>query len=111
MRKALQRGSDTHSLDDIVGCLQRGEMQLFQNERAVIVTSIVQAPQKRYVEFFISAGDLDALMDLYPQVQAWALKQGADFGRAFVRKGLVPIFEQRGWKAKSVLMEYHPEGG
>lgn len=110
MRKALKLGGDTHSMNDVIGCLERGEMQAFTNDRAIIVTSIVQAPQKKYVEFFISAGDMDAVLSLFPEVKEWAIAQGADFGRAFVRPGFEDVFKQQGWKKKSILMEYDPKG-
>lgn len=97
-------------MDDVIGCLQRGEMQSFYNDRAVILTTIVQAPQKKYVEFFMSAGDMDALLELYEEVKLWAMDQGADFGRAYVRPGFERIFTERGWKKKSVVMEFDPKG-
>lgn len=97
-------------MEDVIGCLNRGEMQVFHNERAVILTTIVQAPQKKYVEFFMSAGDMDALLELYDQVKQWAIDQGADFGRAYVRPGFERIFKERGWEKKTVVMEYYPKG-
>lgn len=111
MRKALRIASDTHSMDDVIGCLQRGEMQAFWNERAVILTTLVQAPQKKYVEFFMSAGDMDAVLELYEEVKQWAMEQGVDFGRAYVRPGFERIFAERGWKKKTVVMEYYPNEG
>lgn len=110
MRKALRIGSDTHSMDDVIGCLQRGEMQAFYNDRGVILTSLVQSPQRKYVEIFLSAGDMDAVMALFPQVEEWARENDADFGRAMVRPGFEPIFKKLGWKKKTVVMEYYLKG-
>ena len=110
MRKALRIGSDTHSLNDVIGCLERGEMQAFWNDKAVIMTSLVQSPQRKYLEIFMSAGEMDAVLELFPQVEEWALDHGAEFGRAMVRPGFERIFKERGWKKKSVVMEYYPKG-
>jgi hypothetical protein len=111
MRKALRIASDTHSMDDVIGCLQRGEMQAFYNDRGVILTSLVQSPQRKYLEIFMSAGDMDAVLSLFDEVEEWALAQGAEFGRAMVRPGFERIFKERGWKKKTVVMEYYPNKG
>lgn len=111
MQKALHIGSDTHTLADIAECLKKGEMQAFWSDRAIIVTSIVDAPQKKYIEFFLSAGEMEPLLELYEQVKQWAIDQGADFGRAFVRPGFERIFAERGWKKKTVVMEFDPKEG
>lgn len=86
-------------------------MQAFWNDRAIIITSIVQSPQKKYIEFFLTAGDLDAVLDLFPSTKEWAMAQDAEFGRAFVRPGFEKIFKDHGWTKKSIVMEYHPKEG
>ncbi len=98
-------------MSDLIGCLQRGEMQAFHNDRGIILTSLVQSPQRKYLEIFLSAGDMDAVLELFPEVEEWALEQGAEFGRAFVRPGFERIFKERGWQKKTVVMEYYPNKG
>ncbi len=110
MRKALRLGSDTHSLEDVVEALKRGEMQAHFNDRAIIVTEISQSPRRKYLHCFISAGELDAVLELMDEVKEWAEKQGCEFGRACVRPGYEPIFKAKGWKRKMIMMEYHPHG-
>ena len=110
MRKALRLGSDTHSIEDIIESLRRGEMQAHHNDRAIIITEIAQTPRRKFVHFFLSAGKLDGILDLMPQVEEWALKQGCEFGRACVRPGYEPVLKARGWKRRMIMMEYHPDG-
>lgn len=112
MKRALRFGSDTHNIEDLVGCLQRGEMQAFSNDRAIVCTMLVESPQRRYLDVFLGAGEMDALVDLFPQVQQWAIDHGAEFGRVMVRPGLARVLEQHGWeRKKTVVMEFHPTKG
>jgi hypothetical protein len=110
MRKALRLGGDTHSLEDVIEALDRGEMQAHHNDRAIIITEIVQSPRRKYAHFFLSAGQLDGIMDLMPQVEKWALEQGCEYGQACVRPGYEPVLKARGWKRRMIMMEYHPHG-
>jgi len=110
MRKALRLGSDTHTLEDVIEALKRGEMQAHFNDRAIIVTEISQSPRRKFLHCFISAGELDAVLTLMDEVEKWAVEQGCEFARACVRPGYEPIFKARGWKRRMIMMEYTPDG-
>lgn len=110
MRKALRIGSDTHSVDDLIGALKRGEMQAFSNDRAIVITEIAQTPRRRFLHVFLSAGEIDGVMDLMDEITAWAIRQGCEFARATVRPGYEPLLKKQGWQRKQILMEYHPHG-
>lgn len=105
MRKALHAGGDTHTIEDLVEALKRGEMQIFHNDRAVIVTEVVQAPRRRYLHLFLVAGDMDAVDALGPQVTAFARDQGCEFARAQVRPGFEPALRSRGWRKTQLITE------
>lgn len=110
MQKALRLSADTHSLEDVIEALKRGEMQAFHNDRAIVLTEIAVAPRRKFVHVFMSAGDLDGVLELLPQIEEWGKAQGAEFARASVRPGYEPILKARGWKKTMVVMEYHPKG-
>lgn len=110
VRRALRIAGDTHSMDDLIGALKRGEMQAHYNDRAIIITEIVQAPRRRYVNLFIVAGDMDAVDELTPKVASWAQEAGCEFARAQVRLGFEGPLKARGWEKTQLLMEYHPNG-
>lgn len=110
VRKALRVGGDTHTMDDLIGALKRGEMQAHHNDRAVIVTEIVQAPRRRFLNLFLVAGDMDAIDELTPKVTEWAFEQGCEFARAQVRLGFEKPLKERGWMKTQLIMEYHPNG-
>lgn len=110
MRKALRLGGDTHTIEDLVEALRKGEMQAFHNDRAIIITEISQSPRRRFVHFFLAAGELDGVMELTDQIEKWAIEQGCEFGRACVRPGYEPVLKAKGWKRRMIMMEYHPHG-
>lgn len=97
-------------MDDLIGSLKRGEMQAHYNDRAVIVTEIVQAPRRRYLNMFLVAGDMDAIDELTPRVTQWAFDQGCEFARAQVRLGFEQPLKERGWEKTQLIMELHPNG-
>jgi len=108
MRKALRLGSDTHTVEDLVEALKRGEMQAWTNDRAIVMTEIAQTPRRRFVHVFLSAGELSGVLELMEQIEKWGLEQGCEFARAYVRPGYERILKERGWKRKMIMMEYHP---
>lgn len=105
MRQALHKGGDTHNLEDLIGALKRGEMQAHTNDRAIVITEIAQTPRRRFVHVFLSAGELDGVIELMPTIEAWAKEQGCEFARACVRPGYEPTLKKHGWKRKMIMVE------
>jgi hypothetical protein len=57
----------------------------------------------------MSAGELDAVLELLEKVQKWGHEEmGAEFGRALVRPGYEKFLKAKGWKKTMIVMEYHP---
>lgn len=110
MKKALRRGGDTHTLEDIVEAVKKGEMQAFFNDRAIIVTEIAVTPRKRFLSVMLTAGVLDGVLALLPEVEAWAATQGVHHAKVAVRPGYEKILKARGWTRSQVLMEYRTNG-
>ncbi len=109
MRKALRLGGDTHSMDDLIGALERGEMQAHWNDSAVIITEIAQTPRRRFLHVFLSAGDKDGVLALADTLKDFARANGCEFARACIRPGFERDLAAAGWKRKMVMVEYHPE--
>ena len=87
MEKALRLMGETHTLQDVVDALQKGEMQLFHNDRAIVITEIAVSPRKKFANVFMSAGELEGVIELKAQLVDWAKKNGIEFARAAVRPG------------------------
>lgn len=69
---ALQHGGGTHTIEDVVGCLSTGDAQLFACKDGVVVTEIIQAPRKKYLNVWLAAGNLDGMRFLQGCVMEWA---------------------------------------
>lgn len=104
LKKGLRRCGDTHSVQDVVDALQDGRMQAIYNDDGLIVVQIINYPQKRVMDIFMCVGDLRAISDLKPQLVDYARDMGVDFGRAFVRPGLVDPLLKLGWKKGGTVM-------
>ena len=109
MRRGLARSGSTHDLDDVIQCLRDGTMQAIWNDGAVIVTQIGQYPQGRVIDVFMCAGNLDSVMALRPDLVEMAKRHGCDYGRAYVRHGLVKPLQAAGWKAVQTVMTFEME--
>ena len=110
MEKALRLMGETHTLQDVVDALQKGEMQLFHNDRAIVITEIAVSPRKKFANVFMSAGELEGVIELKAQLVDWAKKNGIEFARAAVRPGYEKYLKDAGWKSKMVLMDFDLKG-
>ena len=64
LEAALEHGGGTYALHDIVQGLEDGRFQLFWNNGGLAVTEIIQCPQKRYLNIFLAAGEMKAVLKL-----------------------------------------------
>jgi glycerol-3-phosphate responsive antiterminator len=110
MEKALRLMGSTHTLEDVVDALKKGEMQLFHNDRAVVITEIAVSPRRKFANVFMSAGELDGVIALKGQLVKWAKDNGIEFARAAVRPGYEKYLKDAGWKTKMVLMDFDLKG-
>lgn len=109
MQKALKLGGHTHTLEDVIGALERGEMQAHYNDRAIIITEIAQTPRRRFLHVFLSAGELEGVIELADRLKDFAKQNGCEFARACVRPGMEGPLTQAGWKRRMIMMEYQEQ--
>jgi hypothetical protein len=99
LEQALEHGGGTYALHDIVEGLGEGRFQLFWNEEGMAVTEIIQAPQKRYLNIFLAAGEMKAVLKLHRKIEKFARENGCDFMQATARKGWEKIGPSVGWQS------------
>ncbi len=99
LEQALEHGGGTFALHDIVEGLEQGRFQLFWNEQGLAVTEIIQAPQKRYLNIFLAAGEMKAVLKLHRKVEKFARQNGCDFMQATARKGWEKFEPAFGWRS------------
>lgn len=97
MQKALHLAGDTHTVEDVIGALEKGEMQAFWSDNAMIVTQIVQHPRKKELNVFLAFGDLDEVMALQPQLADFGRKHDCSFMVMSGRMGWQKVLPHHGW--------------
>ncbi len=105
MEKALRLSGNTHTVSDVVSSVKNGTMQAFWNDTSIVITNVMETPQKRYASVFLSAGDLSGVMALHDEILDWAKKNNLDFARMTVRPGFERLLKKKGWKRSQIEME------
>lgn len=101
---ALEHSNGTHKLEDILHSLQTGEMQLWANDKACVVSLVQQYPQKKVCFIFLAGGELESVLKMQPQVTEWAKAQGCELLSMVGRKGWAKALNKVGWKSGQVCM-------
>jgi hypothetical protein len=99
LEKALEHGGGTYAIKDIIEGLEGGRFQMFWNDDGMAVTEIIQCPQKRYLNIFLAAGDMKAVLELHQRVEKFARQNGCDFMQATARKGWGKFEPAFGWQS------------
>jgi hypothetical protein len=95
---ALKYCNGTHSYEDVVQSISKGMMQLWPAPRGCMVTEIVIYPRKKVLNIFLAGGELDQLLDMNSDMNAWAKEQGCTGGSLTGRVGWKKVLEPMGWK-------------
>lgn len=95
---ALEYSGGTHEWQDIVDGIKSGHMQLWPAPRGCLVTEITVYPRKRVLHVFLGGGELDQLIDMHADVEAWGKAQGCAGATIIGRPGWERVYKNRGWK-------------
>ena len=110
IEKALDHGGNTHTWDDIRQGLIAGSYQIFWNPFGACITEIVDAPQKRYLNCFVVAGQLPEVMELQDEVDKFALIHNCAYMMTSARMGWQKVLPGYGWKAARMVFVKDVEG-
>jgi hypothetical protein len=72
LQRALDRGGNTHNVDDVLRRIETGQARLWQNNDSVGVTEVIQYPNKRIARIWLAAGNVDDIKEVEPAVCMWA---------------------------------------
>jgi hypothetical protein len=105
LEAALAYAGGTHTVEDVQRGVLKGEYQLWEGQRSIIVTELHDTPQKRELVFFLAAGDMAEVRQLYDIVLAWGRECGCDRACFVGRKGWERTFLTRdeGWTPTHVV--------
>jgi hypothetical protein len=105
LEQALEHGGGTFALHDIVQGLEEGRFQLFWNNGGMAVTEVIQCPQKRYLNIFLAAGEMKAVLKLHKKVEKFAREMECNFMQASARKGWEKFNPEYGWKTTHTVYQ------
>jgi len=84
---ALEYAGNSHTALDVLDAIRSGKAQFFPYENSVIVTEIVDYPQKTSCRIWLAGGDMDELMEAEKEVAEWARGLGCSSMEIIGRKG------------------------
>lgn len=102
LKRALALGGNTHTIDDIYQAVSHGTMQCFVKGDSFVITEVINAPQKRFLNVFMIVGELSVL-ELHDDVEAFAKQAGCDFMQAYGRPGWKPKIKSLGWEPDRIV--------
>jgi hypothetical protein len=105
IERACFHGGSTHSWEDYREGLIGGAFRLFENDHGVCIAEIVQAPQKRFLQCWIVAGELPGVMDLQGEVDRYARDNGCAFMSTVTRRGWAKVLPNYGWKNTGLVFK------
>jgi hypothetical protein len=101
----LAQSGGTHAWDDVAKGVFEGRYQFWPKEGAAVVTEVVTYPRKKVLHVFLAGGELAQIIDLQPEVAAWAKTQGCTGFTQAGRYGFHRALKDHGWRTKFVVME------
>lgn len=107
LARALEYAGGTHTVADVNAAIARGEFQLWQGQRSLVVTQVSEHPQCKEAFAFAAAGEMGEIQALYPIVMAWAKAIGCTKVAFRGRKGWGRSFltKTEGWHEAAVIYE------
>ena len=106
--EALEEGGSTYTPNDVRRAVQEGALQAWPTQHAILLTQVVDMPQKRVCHFFLAAGapgvGIEEIEKLYPVVEQWARDAGCTLAVFCGRPGWERTFLTRkaGWAKQAV---------
>lgn len=102
---ALEYADGSHVFDDVVRQVETGALQFWPGPTSVIVTEILEHPQRRTLNFFLASGSLQELERMTPVVLEWGKSKGCTRAVMLGRKGWERSFLTRtGWSIPPLVV-------
>ena len=104
--RALDVAGKTHGPEDVARAVADGRMQAWTAGDSLVVTEVLAFPQARALNVFLAVGNLDEVMSLLPDLEAFGREHGCKAMRMEGRKGWARVLPNYGWKEdKKVIYE------
>lgn len=73
--EAALKYQDTHSITDVERELANDRAQLWCGDKSAIVTQMEDYPAGKKVRVWLAGGELNELLEMLPDIEAWAAEQ------------------------------------
>lgn len=112
IESALVYAGGTHSYEDVVEAVGKGEMQFWHGPRSCIVTEIVPYPSRKVMFVLFAAGVQAELRAMTPPIERWARGEGCTLARLIGRRGWERSYlKDAGWhNAGDIVLEKELNG-
>ena len=94
---ALRYAHNSHTYEQVIDIVKRGDAQLWAFRDSAIVTEIIDYPQRRTLRFWLAGGNLKTLLEVEPKIRKWSI---------LYRCKAVEIIGRKGWE--KVMKDYEP---
>jgi len=104
--KALEHAPPTHTLEDVLDGIARGEFQCWHGDGSVVVTMIQVYPRSKILAVWLASGTLGELQQMLPDILSWAREERCDSAFIAGRHGFARSFLVReGWDVTQLILE------
>lgn len=98
LEAALERSGGTHTLDDVVQAIIKGEMQFWPAPKGCAVTEIVNYPRKKVLHIFLAGGEMEQIIDMDDSAVEFAKMNGCTGMSIAGRKGWKRVLKDKGYE-------------
>ena len=102
LEAALYYSNGTHTIDDVLETVQRGDAQFWHYPDAAVVTEIMDYPQKRVLRYWLAGGNLNTLLKVEPSIRHWSQLWGCVGIEIIGRKGWHRVL--KGFKQTGIIL-------
>jgi hypothetical protein len=100
LENALARAGDTHTFGDVLQMALAGDVQLWIEDEAMLVTEVRVTPRRRTLHFWLGTGKKDAVVALSEAVSKW--------GRESAQCTHATLTGRRGWQRVLASADWRP---
>ncbi len=98
LEAALELSGGTHTLDDVVQAIIKGEMQFWPAPKGCAVTEIVNYPRKKVLHIFLAGGEMEQIIDMDDSAVEFAKMNGCTGMSIAGRKGWKRVLKDKGYE-------------
>ena|SRR5215467_6049155 len=90
------------TIDDLAELARQHKVHLWHRNETICAAEILDYPRRSLCNCFLAAGDLEDVLALEPEVEAFARAAGAAFMVTHGRRGWQRIGARTGWQPRSI---------